>query len=36
MAELESALGATASEFVADERNSTNVPNVVEISEVVE
>ena|SRR5258707_6589837 len=36
MAELESALQATAAEFVADERNYTNVPSVVQISEVVE
>ena len=36
MAELESALEATTAEFVADERNYTNVPSVVQISEVVE
>jgi len=36
MAELESALHGTAAEFVADERNYTNVPSVVQISEVVE
>lgn len=36
MSELESALGATAAEFVADERNYTDVPSVVQISEVVE
>ncbi len=36
MADLESALGATAAEFIADERNYTNVPSVVQISEVVE
>ena len=33
--ELESALGATAAEFIADERNYTDVPSVVQISEVV-
>jgi uncharacterized protein (TIGR02118 family) len=36
MAELECALQATAAEFVADERNYTNVPSLVQISEVVE
>ena len=36
MAELESALSATAAEFIADERNYTDVPSVVQISEVVE
>ena len=36
MAELESALDATVAEFVADERNYTNTPSVVQISEVVE
>ena len=36
MAELETALQATAAEFVVDERNYTNVPSVVQISEVVE
>jgi uncharacterized protein (TIGR02118 family) len=36
IAELESALEATAAEFVADERNYTNVQSVVQISEVVE
>jgi uncharacterized protein (TIGR02118 family) len=35
MAELESAISATAAEFIADERNYTDVPNVVQISEVV-
>jgi uncharacterized protein (TIGR02118 family) len=32
MAELDSALQATAAEFVADERNYANVPSVVQIS----
>ncbi len=36
MEELASALEATASEFVADERNCTGVVSVVQISEVVE
>jgi len=36
MEELGSALGATAAEFIADERNYTDVPSVVQISEVVE
>ena len=36
MADLESALMATAAEFVADERNYTDCPSVVQISEVVE
>jgi uncharacterized protein (TIGR02118 family) len=36
MAEMESALAATAAEFVADERNYTDVPSVVQISEVIE
>ena len=36
MAELESALKATAAEFVADERNYFDGPSVVQISEVVE
>jgi uncharacterized protein (TIGR02118 family) len=36
MAELESALAATAAEFVADERNYADGPSVVQISEVVE
>jgi uncharacterized protein (TIGR02118 family) len=35
-AELESALEATAAEFIADQRNYTDVPSVVQISEVVE
>ena len=36
MEDLVSALGATAAEFIADEPNYTNVPSVVQISEVVE
>ncbi len=36
MADLQSALDATASEFVADERNYSSVPSVVQISEVLE
>ena len=36
MAEMESALDATAAEFVADERNYTDAQSVVQISEVVE
>jgi hypothetical protein len=36
MAELESAMAATAAEFVADERNYADGPSVVQISEVVE
>jgi uncharacterized protein (TIGR02118 family) len=36
MAEMESALAATAAEFIADERKYTTVPSVVQISEVVE
>jgi uncharacterized protein (TIGR02118 family) len=36
MAEVECALSATAAEFIADERNYTDVPGVVQISEVVE
>jgi hypothetical protein len=35
MAELVSALSASAAEFIADERNYTNVPSVGHISEVV-
>jgi uncharacterized protein (TIGR02118 family) len=35
MAELESALAATAAEFIADERKYTDVASVVQISEVV-
>jgi len=36
MAELEAALEATASEFIADERNYSSAPSVVQISEVLE
>ncbi len=36
MAELESALAATATEFIADESNYADGPSVVQISEVVE
>jgi uncharacterized protein (TIGR02118 family) len=36
MAELDSALEASAGEFLADERNYTDVPSIVQISEVVE
>ncbi len=36
MADLQSALAATAADFIADERNYTDVPSVVQISEVVE
>ena len=36
MADLEAALEATVAEFVADERNYTDTPSVVQISEVVE
>jgi len=36
LADLESALQATAAEFIADEPNYTNVRSVVQISEVVE
>src|SRR3954454_453184 len=36
LAELESALQATVSEFMADERKYSSVPSVVQISEVVE
>jgi uncharacterized protein (TIGR02118 family) len=35
MADVESALEATAAEFIADQRNYTDVPAVVQISEVV-
>lgn len=35
MAELENALTATAAEFIADERNYSDLPSVVQISEVV-
>ncbi len=33
MAELNSALQATAAEFIADEQNYTNVPSLIQISE---
>ena len=36
LAELDSALQATAAEFIADELNYTTVPGVVQISEVVD
>jgi uncharacterized protein (TIGR02118 family) len=36
MAEMESALAATAAEFIADEHNYTDGASVVQISEVVE
>ena len=36
MAELESAMAATATEFVADERNYADTASIVQISEVVE
>ena len=36
MAELVSAMSATAADFITDERNYTDVPSVVQISEVVE
>ena len=36
MNDMETALENTAAEFVADERNYTNVPSVVLISEVIE
>ena len=36
LAELQNALAATAADFIADERNYTDVPSVVQISEVVE
>ncbi len=36
MGELESALGATAAEFAADQRKYTDVQSFVQISEVVE
>jgi uncharacterized protein (TIGR02118 family) len=35
MADVESALQATAAEFIADARNYTDVPSVVQISEVI-
>jgi hypothetical protein len=36
MGEMQSALEATAAQFIADERNYADVPSVVMISEVVE
>ena len=36
LAELKSALEATSAEFIADERNYTDAPSIVQISEVVE
>lgn len=36
LADLQTALAATAADFIADERNYTDVPSVVQISEVVE
>ena len=36
MADLQSALEATVSELVADERNYSSVPGVVQISEMLE
>ena len=36
MADLQSALAATVAEFIADERNYTDTPSVVQISEVIE
>jgi len=36
MTELEDALAATAAEFIADERNYTDAPSVVQVSEVIE
>jgi hypothetical protein len=35
-AEMQSALSATAPEFIADERKYSSAPSVVQISEVVE
>src|SRR5438445_6398641 len=35
LAEMESALQATAAQFIEDARNYTDVPSVVQISEVV-
>jgi uncharacterized protein (TIGR02118 family) len=35
LASMESALQATAAEFIADEKHYTDVPGVVQISEVV-
>jgi uncharacterized protein (TIGR02118 family) len=36
MAEMESALAATAAEFIADEPKYASVPSVVQVSEIVE
>jgi uncharacterized protein (TIGR02118 family) len=36
MAEMESAMAATASEFIADQANYYDAPSIVQISEVVE
>src|SRR5713101_6094016 len=36
MADMQSALTATAAEFIANERNYTDSPSVVQISEVVD
>ena len=36
MADMENALAATAADFIADERNYTDGPSVVQISEVIE
>jgi uncharacterized protein (TIGR02118 family) len=36
LAEMESALQATAADFIADARKYTDVPSVVQISEVIE
>jgi uncharacterized protein (TIGR02118 family) len=36
MEEMQNALAATAAEFIADERNYTDTPSVVQISEVIE
>ena len=36
MADLQSAREAAVSEFVADERNDSSVPSVVQISEILE
>jgi hypothetical protein len=33
---MESALAATAADFIADQRNYTDVPSVVQINQVVE
>jgi len=36
MADMENALAATAADFIADERNYTDGPSVVQISEVID